>query len=88
MRRQPLEGRDEVALVGHSLGSFTLPVVAQRRPVLRMIFLCSVPAGPHPEVVRDMAAMTTDEWNAAPRFHNEVGVEVLSNDSGPTAVLP
>ena len=76
-----LGGHDEVVLVGHSLGSFTLPVVAQRRPVLRMIFLCSVPAGPHPEIVRDMAAMTTEEWNRAPRFHDDVGVEVLGNDA-------
>lgn len=76
-----LDGHDEVVLVGHSLGSFTVPVVTERRPVLRMIFLCSVPAGPHPDVVQDMAAMTTDEWNAAPRFHDDHGVEVLRNDA-------
>lgn len=76
-----LGGADEVVLVGHSLGSFTIPVVALHRPVVRMIFLCSVPAGPYPEVAEEMAAMTTEEFIAAPRFYDDAGSEVLRNDA-------
>jgi pimeloyl-ACP methyl ester carboxylesterase len=34
-----LSAYDEVVLVGHSLAGLTIPVVAQRRPVRRMIFV-------------------------------------------------
>jgi len=38
-----LTGRDDdVVLVGHSLGGHTIPIVATRRPVCRLIYLCSV----------------------------------------------
>jgi pimeloyl-ACP methyl ester carboxylesterase len=37
--------RDDVVLVGHSLGGMTIPLVAAHRPVRHMIFLCSVPTG-------------------------------------------
>src|SRR4051812_39729803 len=37
-----LEGADDVVLVGHSLGGITIPVVAARRPVQRMVFLCAL----------------------------------------------
>lgn len=33
---------DDVVLVGHSLGGITIPVVAARRPVRRMVFLCAL----------------------------------------------
>jgi pimeloyl-ACP methyl ester carboxylesterase len=33
---------DDVVLVGHSLGGITIPVVADRRPVRRMVFLCAM----------------------------------------------
>jgi pimeloyl-ACP methyl ester carboxylesterase len=32
----------DVILVGHSLGGMTVPLVAARRPVKRMVFLCAV----------------------------------------------
>jgi len=35
-------GGDDVVLVGHSLGGITIPVVAARRPVRRMVFLCAL----------------------------------------------
>jgi pimeloyl-ACP methyl ester carboxylesterase len=34
---------DEVILVGHSLGAFTVPLVSIERPVRRQVFLCSTP---------------------------------------------
>jgi pimeloyl-ACP methyl ester carboxylesterase len=33
---------DDVVLVGHSLGGITIPVVADRRPVRRLVFLCAL----------------------------------------------
>lgn len=57
-----LDGLDEVVLVGHSLGSLTIPVVASRRPVERMIFLCSVPTGPGPAIDADLSTMVTPEY--------------------------
>lgn len=33
---------DDVVLVGHSLGGITIPVVADRRPVDRLVFLCAL----------------------------------------------
>ena len=38
-------GDDDVVVVGHSLGGLTIPLVAQMRPVHRLVFLCAqVPA--------------------------------------------
>jgi pimeloyl-ACP methyl ester carboxylesterase len=33
---------DDVVLAGHSLGGITIPLVAERRPVRRMVFLCAL----------------------------------------------
>src|ERR1035441_2478767 len=35
--------RQDVVVVGHSLGSLSIPLVASHRPVRRLVFLCSVP---------------------------------------------
>jgi len=38
-------GHDDVVVVGHSLGGLTIPLVAQMRPVRRLVYLCAqVPA--------------------------------------------
>jgi len=76
-----IAGRDDVVLVGHSLGSLTIPVVASHVPVRRMIFLCSVPTGPGPAIADGLEGMVTPEFVAAPRFHDAHGTEVLSNDA-------
>jgi len=76
-----LADEDDVMLVGHSLGSLTIPVVAAHRPVRRMVFLCSVPTGPGPAVGDDLGSMVTPEFTAAPRFHDPAGTEVLANDA-------
>lgn len=52
-------------LVGHSLGSRTIPVVAARRPRSRMIFLCSVPTGVGPVDADAFAGMVTPDYAAA-----------------------
>jgi pimeloyl-ACP methyl ester carboxylesterase len=76
-----LDGRDDVVIVGHSLGGLTIPVVASHRPIRRMVFLCSVPTGPGPAVAGAMAEMVTEEFLTAPRFTNDQGVELLSNQA-------
>ena len=58
-------GGDAPVLVGHSLGSRTIPVVAARRPRARMIFLCSVPTGAGAVDAQAFAGMVTPEYAAA-----------------------
>jgi pimeloyl-ACP methyl ester carboxylesterase len=73
--------RDDVVLVGHSLGGMTIPLVAARRPVRRLVFLCSVPTGPGPALDAQLAGMVTPEFLAAARFHDAEGREVLANQA-------
>jgi pimeloyl-ACP methyl ester carboxylesterase len=37
-----IAGEDDVVLVGHSLAGNTIPLVAARRPVSRLVYLCAV----------------------------------------------
>ena len=37
-----LDGHDDVILVGHSLAGLTIPLVAARRPLRRLVYLCSL----------------------------------------------
>jgi pimeloyl-ACP methyl ester carboxylesterase len=73
--------RDDVVLVGHSLGGMTIPLVAAHRPVRRLVFLCSVPTGPGPALDGQLGDMVTPEFIAAPRFHDAEGREVLGNQA-------
>lgn len=57
-----IRDREDVILVGHSLGGRTLPVVATRRPVQRMIFLCCAPTGPGPIDPAAFTAMVTEDF--------------------------
>jgi pimeloyl-ACP methyl ester carboxylesterase len=75
-----LAGHDDVVLVGHSLGSLTIPVVARRRPVLRLVFLCSVPTGPGPAIDEDLASMVTPGFAAASRTVDPAARESLGAD--------
>jgi len=47
---------DDVVLVGHSLGGVTIPVVAARRPVRRLVFLCAFVPTPGEPITRAIAA--------------------------------
>jgi pimeloyl-ACP methyl ester carboxylesterase len=76
---EAIAGAGDVVLVGHSLGSLTIPVVATRVPVRRMVFLCSVPTGPGPAVAEGLDGMVTPEFAAAPRFHDADGTEMMAN---------
>jgi pimeloyl-ACP methyl ester carboxylesterase len=80
---------DDVALVGHSLGGLVIPVVAERRPVRGMIFLCSVPTGPGPAIEADLADMVTTAFvdgardfdeHGGDRLHPSAAVEVWYGD--------
>jgi pimeloyl-ACP methyl ester carboxylesterase len=71
--------RDDVILVGHSLGSLSIPLVASHRPIRRMVFLCSVPTGPGPAIEGQMSEMVSPAFVAAARFHDTDGREVLGN---------
>ncbi len=62
-------GADTV-LVGHSLGGITIPVVAARRPVARLVFLCALvpePGRSLDETMRSGPKSFTREWATMPR---------------------
>ena len=48
---------DNVVLVGHSLGSMTIPLVAARRPVSAMVLLCGVTPNLHGQPWDDVPQM-------------------------------
>ncbi|HVM66781.1 MAG TPA: alpha/beta fold hydrolase [Acidimicrobiales bacterium] len=77
--RAAIAGAQDVVLVGHSLGSLTIPVVAARQPVQHMVFLCSVPTGPGPAIAEGLEGMVTPEFASAPRFHDANGTEMMAN---------
>jgi pimeloyl-ACP methyl ester carboxylesterase len=70
---------DEVVLVGHSMGSLVIPLVAAARPVRGMVFLCSVPLVPGEPVGPDLVNMVTEEVTAAPHFVDELGRDMYDN---------
>jgi pimeloyl-ACP methyl ester carboxylesterase len=47
---------DEVVVVGHSLAGHTIPLVAARRPVRRLVFLCALIAQPGASFVDQLRA--------------------------------
>src|SRR6185437_2836111 len=54
----------EVIVVGHSLGGLTLPLIAQRRPVKQLVFLCAavpVPGTSLAEVIGSSAPSLLDD---------------------------
>jgi pimeloyl-ACP methyl ester carboxylesterase len=55
--------RNDLVLVGHSVGGLTIPLVAQTRPVSRLIFLCSLLPDPGCSL-RDQMARENMEPNA------------------------
>jgi len=50
------DAADDLVLVGHSLGGLTIPLIATRRPVARLVYLCAMlprPGRSHDDVLRD-----------------------------------
>ena len=68
----------DVVVVGHSLGGFTAPLVAQQRPVRRVVFLCTAPVigGGVADELR--ARMVTERYGAMVRFRDERGRALMS----------
>ncbi|MCR9092924.1 MAG: alpha/beta hydrolase [bacterium] len=56
---------EPLVFVGHSLGSRTVPVVADRYPSARMVFLCSVPTPLGPVDPERFAGMVTPDYAQA-----------------------
>jgi pimeloyl-ACP methyl ester carboxylesterase len=56
---------DEIVLVGHSLAGFTIPLVAARRPVRELVFLCATIPVPGESVADrgvDWRAIDSADW--------------------------
>jgi pimeloyl-ACP methyl ester carboxylesterase len=64
---------DDVIVVGHSLGGLTIPVVAARRPVGRLVFLAAVVPVP---------ARTLTEGAETPAIDPEFVAAILDNGDG------
>ena len=74
-----LEGTDgDVVVVGHSLGGFTAPLVAQQRAVRRVVFLCTAPVigGGVADDLRER--LVTERYGAMVRFRDENGRALMS----------
>jgi pimeloyl-ACP methyl ester carboxylesterase len=57
--------RDDVVLVGHSTGGLTIPLVAARRPVAELVFVCGAVPVPGQSVVErgmEWRAIDPREW--------------------------
>jgi pimeloyl-ACP methyl ester carboxylesterase len=92
---------EPLILVGHSLGGLTIPVVATRRPVSLLVYLCALLPDPGSSLVEQRATetdMMTEQWreNYAPRqvalsgglaeWPDEVAAEVFYHDCPPAEV--
>ncbi|MEO5842007.1 MAG: alpha/beta fold hydrolase [Acidimicrobiales bacterium] len=77
-RSSAVDAGSDVVVVGHSLGGFTIPLVAQQRPVRRLVFLCTAPVigGPRADELR--ARMVTPRFGAMVRFRDEQGRGLMS----------
>src|SRR6476619_5607521 len=67
---------DDVVLVGHSLGGITIPVVAARRPVRRLVFLCALlpkPGQSMDEVLGSGEPVLSPEFNPFGQIVEEDG---------------
>jgi pimeloyl-ACP methyl ester carboxylesterase len=68
----------DLVVVGHSLGGFTAPLVAQRVGARGLVFLCTAPliGGPRADELR--ARMVTKRFGAMERFRDSQGRAVMS----------
>ena len=68
----------DVVVVGHSLGGFTAPLVAQQRPVRRVVFLCTAPMIGSGVADELRARMVTSSYGAYVRFLDDQGRALMS----------
>jgi pimeloyl-ACP methyl ester carboxylesterase len=72
-----LSGPD-VVLVGHSLGCYTVPLVAAQRPVGRLVLLCAVPALPGEPIPMGSESILTEAMVTLPQYGNGKGLHMKS----------
>jgi pimeloyl-ACP methyl ester carboxylesterase len=85
---------EDLVVVGHSLGGLTIPIVAQQRPVARLVYLCAMlprPGRSHDSVMEDEPDMVlpgpadgayTDETGAT-RWHPDAAAAWFLADCPP-----
>jgi pimeloyl-ACP methyl ester carboxylesterase len=73
---------DDLVVVGHSLAGLTIPLVAARRPVSRLVYLCAMLARPG-RAHDDVAAEETDMFGPPPS-----GLTTYTDDRGATCWYP
>jgi pimeloyl-ACP methyl ester carboxylesterase len=74
---------DDVVVVGHSLGGIVAPVVAQLRPVRKVVLLAALvprPGRSLSDVMRSEPECTTEEFNKAPRHVGDHGAVTWDPD--------
>ena len=64
---------DDAVLVGHSMSGSTVPLVAARRPVRHLVYLCALV----PEIGRSLF----DQWADAPDMLNQAWVKGVREDA-------
>ncbi|MBJ19352.1 MAG: alpha/beta hydrolase [bacterium] len=72
---------EELTLVGHSLGSRTVPVVAENHPEARMVFLCSAPTPLGPIDPAAFSGMITSAYAKADFDERADGAQRVSKES-------
>jgi pimeloyl-ACP methyl ester carboxylesterase len=76
-----LRGVDgDVVLVGHSLGGVTIPVVAERRPVAGLVFLCALLPTPGEPFAADADTFCPDFPRGRGTQETEAAIEFFFHD--------
>ena len=87
---------DDVVLVGHSLGGLVIPLVATRRPVRRLVYLCALVPTPGEPGARTMeqalvpgfpSAIVRDELGRSYWVDRAAAVRDLFDDAPPEPAL-
>lgn len=76
-------GADDVVVVGHSLGGIVAPVVAQLRPVRKVVLLAALvprPGRSLTDVMRSEPECTTEDFDKAPRHFGDHGAVTWDPD--------